>query len=148
MALPGNFKGGRERAAARRLAALELRKGGASYREIGKHLGVSEAQAHRDVCRALEALNKVTETEAEVVRTLELARLDAMLMPMLRQAKQGNQGAVDRVLRIMERRAKMLGSDKAQKLEVTDKDGTPLLPIAEIVAALRQAQHVLNEHDP
>ncbi len=111
MAEPGNFKGNRERAAVRRIRALELRQAGASYRQIGRQLQVSEAQAFRDVERALAALAKFQDTEAEKVRTLELARLDAMLIPMLRQAEKGSQGAVDRVLRIMERRAKMLGID-------------------------------------
>lgn len=126
MAQQGNCKGNREKAAERRLRALELRKGGATYRQIGERLGVSEAQAHRDVCRALAGLQKLCEAEAEVVRTLEIARLDALLVPMMRQALQGNQGAVDRVLRIAERRAKLLGLDAPVRQEVTGPGGGPI----------------------
>lgn len=126
MAEPGNYKGNREKAAQRRLDALALRQAGASYRQIGERLGVSECQAWRDVDRALAALAKLTETEAEKLRALEMARLDAMLLPVLQQAKQGHLGAIDRVLRIMERRAKLLGLDKPVRAEVTGPEGRPI----------------------
>ncbi len=128
MAERGNHRGARAQAAARRLQALELRKGGATYRQIGERLNVSEAQAFRDVDHALGMLAKLTEGEAEKVRALEVARLDSVLLPMLQQAKRGSQGAVDRVLRIMERRAKLLGLDMPIRAEITGKDGESLAP--------------------
>lgn len=94
--------------------ALELRRAGASYRAIGKALGCSVAMAHKYVARAMKRLIGKCEERAEEVRTLELDRLDAMLMGLWPNATKGNPQAVAQVLRIMERRATMLGLD-AQK---------------------------------
>ena len=48
---------------------------------------------------------------ARTVRDLEVKRLDNIMIRRYPQAMDGNQGAVDRMLRIMERRAKLLGLD-------------------------------------
>jgi hypothetical protein len=108
-----------EAAAERRVQALQLRMAGASYRAIGSRLGVSEAQAHRDVHAELTRLAEKAADAAEQVRTLELERLDAMLLALWPQAKQANQGAIDRVLRLMERRAKLLGIDAPTRIDAT-----------------------------
>jgi hypothetical protein len=123
MAAPGNHKGNREKAAARRLQALEMRKGGASYGQIGKQLGVSDQQASNDVRRCLDRLGKLADDVAGHLRTMEEARLDALLLAVMPQARQGNLGAVDRVVRIMERRAKLLGLDAPTKIAPTDPTG-------------------------
>lgn len=102
----------------REQAALELRKAGATYRAIGEALGVTPVGAYKAVMRAIAKLNARVIEEAEAVRRLELERLDDLLLAMWPQAKKGNQGAVDRVLRIMERRAKLLGLDAPMKQEM------------------------------
>lgn len=104
-----------EAAAERRLKALELRKAGAPYRAIASQLGVSLKQAYDDVTQELEVLAEKSQAEAAHVRTLELERLDAMTMAIWQQVRQGNQGAIDRALRVMERRAKLLGIDAPEK---------------------------------
>ena len=91
--------------------ALELRRAGASYRAIAKALNCSVAMAHKYVARAMKRLITKCEEQAEEVRTLELDRLDAMLMGLWPNATKGNPQAVAQVLRIMERRASMLGID-------------------------------------
>lgn len=126
MAEQGNYKGARERAATRRLRALDMRMAGATERQIASQLGVSHVQIHRDLVAALEKLGKQEALVADHLRALELERLDRMQLPMYSQAQQGNQGAVDRVLRIMERRAKLLGLDAPVKQEITGKGGGPL----------------------
>jgi len=102
----------------RERAALELRKAGATYRAIGEALGITPVGAYRAVMRAIAKLNARVLEEAEAVRRLELERLDDLLLAMWPQAKKGNQGAVDRVLRIMERRARLLGIDAPVKQEL------------------------------
>jgi hypothetical protein len=117
-------KGQREQAAERRLKAFELRKAGASFRQIGRELGVSEAQAHRDIMQALETLAKLTEPEVQHLRMIELQRLDEMqarLWPLITHTEinpvtgmrvpKPDQFAIDRVIRIMERRARLSGID-------------------------------------
>lgn len=95
--------------AERRAKALELRKAGASYEQIADKLGYSNrGNAYRDVDREIKA---ITAEPAKQVLTLELERLDAMLMGLWSGARSGNQGAVDRVVRIMDRRARYLGLD-------------------------------------
>ena len=101
----------------RHLQALELRKAGATYQSIADKLGYSCAKgAHKAVASALKATLR---EPADGVRELEIARLDAMLLPLWRRVQNGDERAVDRVLKIMERRAKLLGLDAPAKIEQT-----------------------------
>jgi hypothetical protein len=97
--------------------ALELRKAGVDYRTIAERLGYAHASGAYDaVKRALKALTKVP---AEELRELECARLDAMLMGVWNAAKAGDDKAIQSVLRIMRRRADLLGLDAPLKREET-----------------------------
>lgn len=111
-------------AAERRIKALELRKAALSYRAIGKQLDISECQAHDDVKAALVDLKALQDESAEELRSIELERLDQMQAVMQQKALKGDASAVDRVLRIMERRAKLTGIDlqpDASQAQVTVK---------------------------
>ena len=109
----------------RQKEALSLRLVGLSYDAIAERL---EFANRSGAFRAVQAaLKKTLQDPADELRTLELERLDSMLLPMMAQAKKGNQGAVDRVLRIMERRAKLLGLDAPTKQEITGSDGGPVV---------------------
>lgn len=122
--------GKKEAAAERRNKAFELRKQGVGYRAIGAALGISEAQAHRDVQAALKRLATLEMASAEEYRTLELARLDTLTVAAARCAR-GATGdatrlaAIDRLLRISESRRKLLGLDAPAKTALTNPDGTP-----------------------
>lgn len=94
--------------------ALNLRQRGLSYQEIGRTLRVSHSTAYDDV---QDALREITREPAEAVLTIELSRLDAILTPMINKAMEGDAFATDRVLRIMERRARYLGLDKGDYSE-------------------------------
>ena len=119
MPLSNQPTGTREAAAERRVRALELRQKGNSYRAIARQLGVSEAQAHKDVHASLRALAEQEMSTAEELRALELERLDALLLIVSDEVEQGNLAAVDRALRIGERRAKLLGLDAPQRMDTT-----------------------------
>lgn len=93
----------------RQIKALELRKAGLTYQQIADNAGFGTRQAA--FAAVQKALSKVQHEAAAPLLTLELERLDAMLLALWPQAKAGNQGAIDRVLRIMERRSKYLGLD-------------------------------------
>ena len=67
------------------------------------------------------------------MRDLEAARLDAMLLPLWRRVQQGDERAVDRALKIMERRARLLGLDAPSKSEQSGSDGEPLKIVVEHV---------------
>lgn len=98
-------------AADRSRQALELRMAGATYSRIASALGITKGAAHKAVARAMEAVRAESDEVAEAYRDLELARLDRMQMGLWNQARSGDLAAVDRVLRIMERRSKLLGLD-------------------------------------
>lgn len=100
--------------------ALELRKAGVTFVVIAEQLGYrGPSGAYRAV---MSALKRTLQEPADEVRTLELERLDALLLALWAQAKQGQQGAVDRVLKVMERRAKLLGLDAPTKTDVRIQD--------------------------
>ncbi len=121
-----------EIAAERRIRSLELRKAGLSYRQIGDQLGVSEMQAWRDVKGALEGLAKLEQGHARELRQLEVERIDALITALWVRARgrriQHDDGtvedvppdyaAVDRVMRLMEARRRLLGLD----VQPEDKD--------------------------
>lgn len=144
--------GTRETAADRRVKALDLRKAGHSYRAIGAELGISVAQAHDDVQRALAALAKLERQTAEEYRALELARLDTLAVeamrvllathPLISGGKvlsgftdEGTAigltddgpklAAIEKLIRISESRRKLLGLDKPTLVAPTNPDGTP-----------------------
>jgi hypothetical protein len=115
--------GKKEEIAERRVKAFNLRKAGATYRDIAKQLEVEHSTIVQDVKAVMKELQKEQLVEADSYRAMELERLDAMQTQMWSQVQKGNQGAVDRVLRIMERRSKLLGLDAPTKVAPTDPTG-------------------------
>ncbi len=100
----------------RQRQALELRKAGVPYAKIAEALGYAHASgAHKAVASALK---KTLQEPADDLRKLELERLDAMLFAIWPSVTKGIQPAIDRALRIMERRAKLLGLDAPVKQAV------------------------------
>lgn len=119
--------------------AARLRSRGLSYEAIGRELGLDKGNAYKAVQRALDS---VVREPADELRQLELGRLDDMWQATLAvlEAKHFTVSngkliyhpetggpllddgpvlaAVDRLLRIQERRAKLLGLDQATRLNV------------------------------
>ena len=110
-------------AADRERRALRLRQQGWSYQRIGDELGITQPGALDCVRRALKKLQEECAEVAEEVRQLELDRLDAMLAGLWDGAETGDTAAIDRVLKIQERRARLLGLDAIVKVDVTTSDG-------------------------
>lgn len=100
----------------RHIQALALRKQGQTYRDIGAALGIDHSTAVRDVQLALTELNGQLTAEAQSLRAMEAARLDALQAAIWPQAEAGNLRAIDRVIAIMERRARLLGLDASAAL--------------------------------
>lgn len=118
--------------------ALELRKRGLSYSEIARALGyANEGGAHKAVQRGLQA---IVAEPAQDVRELELARLDVLWKRALKALERHHVTvsngrvvylgdtpieddtqalqAIDRLLKIQERRARLIGLDAPVKHEV------------------------------
>ena len=100
--------------------ALELRKKGLRYEAIAQTLGYSSrGDAHKAVMKELNLLAKECLEEAAQVRDLELQRLDALYLKAWEAVEGGDLPAIDRCLRVQERRAKLLGLDAAEKVNVS-----------------------------
>jgi hypothetical protein len=99
----------RIKAARRGIEAIKLRERGLTYAEIGERMGVSEQRAWKLVSKEFDRLNeKRTEKATDVLR-LELGRLDTMFSAVWESAKAGDLKAIAAALRIVERRAALLG---------------------------------------
>lgn len=116
----------RIKAAERQIKALELRKAGATLRQIGEALDCSEQRAHQIICGRLKKINDVRAGLTEDVRQLEIERLDAMFLGLWSRAREGDEKAVRAAVLIMERRAKLLGIDAPTRTEVSGADGGPV----------------------
>jgi hypothetical protein len=103
----------------RRERCLELRRAGASYRDIGEQLGISPSAAYKHVNVALNRLREDVNEQAGDLRTLELMRLDSLFEKAYGAAMAGDLAATDRCLRCMERRSKLLGLDAALRAEIS-----------------------------
>jgi len=89
--------------------ALELRKAGLTYEAIASRLGyANRSGAFKSVERGLRSILR---EPADDLRTLELERLDTVQVGLWQKARTGDVQSIDRLLRIMERRAKLLGLD-------------------------------------
>lgn len=116
-------KGGERISSPRRVAgqdkarqAIQLRIAGAQFETIAETVGYADAgSAWKAVMRTLQAA--VREPAKELIE-LEVKRLDSLFLVTFPMAKQGIMGAVDRCLRIMERRARLLGLDAPIALSV------------------------------
>ena len=117
----------------RRARALQLRKEGASFDDIAAELGMSRSAAHKTVQRGLVELTALAKGEAEGLRALELARLDELQRSIWPEATGGNLPAMDRLLKIMERRTRLLGLDAPIKHTTTNPDGTEERPPVGVV---------------
>ena len=128
----------RIRSTEKTLKALELRKRGLNYTQIGEKLGCHRSTACRYVLSELENLAERCREEAVYVRDLELQRLDELYLIAYRAIIRGNDLAgIDRCLRIMERRAKLLGLDKTGEAGDTGSLGD----LVAVLEQMREAQH-------
>jgi predicted NACHT family NTPase len=74
----------------KRLEALELRKSGMTYRQIGKVMKCSAPTAHQWVGQAFAELITSVQDAAEDVRRMELDRLDTMQRALWPECEAGD----------------------------------------------------------
>lgn len=104
--------------AKKQVRALELRLEGKSFRAIAcelKYRGPSGAYG------AVEAaLKRMLTGQSEELRQLELLRLDQLQLSVWARAASGSISAIETVLMIMRRRAKLLGLDAPIEYTIDD----------------------------
>jgi predicted transcriptional regulator len=117
-------------AAVRAGEALRLRCKGKTYNQIAKVLGVSSGSVYNYISTALRELREQTAETAEELRELELSKYDAWQQAAEQVLEQGDETAqlhaIDRLLRVSERRSKLLGLDAPAKQEISGSLGLPM----------------------
>ena len=106
------------------MQALELRKQGKSYKEIGEALGISLSVARRNVMESVKLLRGKRDEEAWEVVALELMRLDAQVAALW--PERADPAVSNALIRVAEHRAKLLALFAPTRHEITGADGTPL----------------------
>ena len=108
----------------RQLKALELRLAGCSYEQIAREVGyASRSGAHKSV---ESALRQSLREPADELRAISAERLDRVTLAVWRAANAGDLRAIDVLLRIEARRARLLGYDAPLRGEISGPEGKPL----------------------
>lgn len=108
---------------AREAEVVKLRRGGLTWDMIADRVGyASPSAAHFAYQRAAK---RVVQEDIEAIRQVETERLDLMQSAVWGKVLGGDVSSIMTVVRIMERRAKLLGLDQPfkQQIEVTTYDG-------------------------
>ena len=111
---------------------LQLRLTGATYDDIAKVMGCNKSTAKRRIDRAIAA---VTQETARAVVLLENQRLDRAQRAIWPAVITGQLGAIDRLIKIQERRARLNGYDAPQKVDL----GVPDVDLAQAAAEIQKA---------
>ena len=125
---------------------VELRKEGYVWREIATLVGMSTEGVYKAYNRAMV---RTLRPATEELREMELERLDALQLTYWQPAVQGNLRAADFILKVIDKRAKLLGLDAPVKVqaEVVTYDGTDLDREVERYARLIEGGFITTE-DP
>ncbi len=114
-------KAQRTKTAERRSQAVQMSLAGADWETIARALGyASRGAACTDVTRALELATAEMTRNTDVLRHVELARLDRLQRAFWARAIGGGEGSIDAartVLGIIDRRCKLLGLSAPTRLE-------------------------------
>ena len=121
--------------------ALKLRSEGLTYREIAERLGINTSTAYRRVENALRA---IPADGVDEMRQLEGERLDKLHAALWERALEGDLQAIDRLLTISNRRAKLFGLD-APTRQVNELQS---FSTAEINAEVRRLELLLMQGEP
>lgn len=142
----------REFLAERDSRMLKMRQAGMSVGDIAKRFGVSSSVVQKAINRQLEKLNRETMLAYPEVLRMELERLDSLqssIWPLTQHRKvrlddgsevqvEPDLKAIQQVLLIMDRRAKLLGMDRnnlSVQMEVTTQDNIKSTLVGETPAA-------------
>ncbi|MDX3165849.1 hypothetical protein PV516_18865 [Streptomyces scabiei] len=142
-------KAQRAATAKRRSQAIALRLAGMDYQTIAERLDYADrGAASKDVHRALEANLEAESAAAATLRELEVQRLDRMQAAAWAKAAKGDLKAIETVLKVIDRRARLLGLDRPIRTEITGADGGPLQVEAVDLAELERLITLTDDTAP
>lgn len=114
----------------RQIRVWELTIAGLSRRKVARELGISTTTTQDDYNRASEFYRELSEETANSLRTVENERLDAALEEATRiladdPEPETKLKAIDRIIRLGERRAKLNGLDAPERIEQLNAELSP-----------------------
>lgn len=124
----------RVQATKRREQAMLLRRSGWTFDRIADKLGVTMQRAHAMVNEGLAESRVQVAAIADELRAQQVSRLDGMLDKLYPKAAKGDVQAIDRVVKIEERRAKLFGLDAPVRtsLQGGGDDAPPIVTEARV----------------
>lgn len=149
-------------------AALDLRASGMTLVKIGEELGIDRETARELINTGLDRLRRGSDAKAERVRSLEVRQIELLLAKLWSRATDpkasgepitGDDGeilgygyspaqdkAVERITKLLERRAKLLGLDAPTKHEVDIRQRTEVVEFVDFtIAVLKRHPAALAE---
>lgn len=97
---------------------MKMRLEGHSQYSIAQALGITQAAVSRAIAVACVKANEVQADRVEHYRRLQSERLDMVLTKLWPRIEQGDVNAAATLVKIEERRAKLLGLDAPQRIQV------------------------------
>lgn len=111
----------------RRRAVAELRLSGVrKQRDIAEKLGVGLGTINRDFAALDEEWRERAAADIAIEKSIDLDRIDQMIIALWPAAVGGLAAAIDRVVVLINQRAKLLGTEAPKRSEVSAPDGGPL----------------------
>ncbi|MCB0252553.1 MAG: hypothetical protein KDI55_02375 [Anaerolineae bacterium] len=101
-----------------------MRLEGHTIRLIASHLNCGLATVKRDLDQMLETYGETTDAMTIQYKRVQSARIEELVKGLWAKGKAGQVGAVDRLVKLFERQAKLLGLDQPAKVAPTNPDGT------------------------
>ena len=94
---------------------LELRRAGLTWQRIAEEVGYSD---HTGAYAAYKrALKRTQQQPADELREAELDRIDRLQLALWPKAMKGDNASINTIVRLMERRARLLGLDTPIKVQ-------------------------------
>jgi uncharacterized membrane protein YccC len=118
--------------AEKKAKAVEMRRKGYQYKEIGKELGVTEGRAHQIISEECKRWRENMSEDVEDIRQHELSELEELRKHLWQAIDNADDptaispALIDRFLKLQERRSKLLGLDAPEKKELAGRGGGPL----------------------
>jgi hypothetical protein len=103
--------------------ALSLRLRGKTFPEIARLLVCSSSTAHDAVQRGLMHFRSDLQRDADELRAAMLGRIDTAMDALWPRIEKGDEKAIDRMIKLDERRAELLGLNRPIKVAPVTPDG-------------------------
>lgn len=129
----------------RRIEAMRMRQEGKTYKEIGEELGCSAQRAFTIVNEQITLLRQSQSELAENLLRITNDRLERLINLNWQKALSGDRGAMEMILKLIDRQARMLGLDAAKKLEAKVVSSTE--DVENLKARARMMGLELDEED-